>query len=148
MRTARHLVVVALAAILGCSGGSKPYKTAAVSGRVTLDGRPLAGARVTFQPVHDPQAGLMSGPEAHGVTDADGNYALTTVFDDTGATIGRNRVMISTRRLERPPHNPDGPLKEVASETVPNKYFTEKAPLYFDVPAGGTKAANFELTGK
>ena len=69
MSSARHLLVVGLAAILGCSGGSKPYKTAAVSGRVTLDGRPLPGARVTFQPVHNPQSGLLSGPEAHAVTD-------------------------------------------------------------------------------
>lgn len=143
----RHLLVV-LVTVIGCSDSTKPYKTAAVSGRVTLDGQPLAGARVMFQPEHTPQAGLLSGPEAHGATDATGNYSLTTVFKDKGATLGRNRVMISTRRQERPPNNPDGPVKETAPEKVPNKYFTEKAPLYFDVPAGGTSSANFDLTRK
>jgi hypothetical protein len=143
MRTTRYLLV--LAAALGCSG-SKPYKTAAVSGRVTLDGQPLAGARLTFTPERTAGEGLLSGPESHGETDADGRYSLMTVFKDRGATIGRNRVMITTRRLERPPDNPDGPLKEVAPEQVPGRYFTEKAPLYFDVPTGGTNSANFELT--
>jgi hypothetical protein len=147
MTTARYLLVVAAAA-LGCSGASKPYNTAAVSGRVTLDGKPLAGARVMFQPVHTLQSGLLSGPESHGETDANGNYSLTTVFKDRGATVGRNRVMISTRKQERPPDNPDGPIKEIAPEKVPNKYFTEKAPLYFDVPTGGSSSANFDLTSK
>jgi len=147
MRTVCQLLVLAVA-VCGCSGTSKPYKTGAVSGRVTLDGKPLAGARVMFQPVHNPEAGLISGPEGYGETDADGNYSLTTVFRDPGATLGRNRVMISTKKQERPPNNPDGPIREIAPERVPSKYFTDKAPLYFDVPAEGTNAANFELKSK
>jgi hypothetical protein len=133
---------------LGCGAGSKPYKTAAVSGRVTLDGKPLARARVTFLPVHDPKAGAVSGPEAHGETDADGRYELKTVFGDRGATMGSNRVMISTRKTEPRPDNPDAPHREVFPEKVPNKYFTEKAPLTYDVPAGGTTAADFQLTSR
>jgi hypothetical protein len=147
MRAARFLVVV-VAAVLGCRGSSKPYRTAAVSGRVTLDGAPLAGARVTFRPEHDPQSGLTSGPEAHGETDAGGRYSLTTVFKDRGATVGRNRVLISTRKQERPLNDPDGPVKEVAPERVPGKYFTDQAPLHFDVPARGTASADFTLTSK
>src|SRR6516165_11429599 len=99
MRSARCLVLVA--ALSGC-WSAKPYETAAVSGRVTLNGKPLAGARVTFQPQHDPRQGPLSGPESHGMTDSEGNYTLTTVFQDKGAAVGRHRVMISTRRLERP----------------------------------------------
>jgi hypothetical protein len=146
MQMARYLVVVAV--ILGCSD-SKPYKTAAVSGRVTLDGNPLANARVTFQPVHTANAGALSGPESSGVTDSNGNYSLTTVFKDKGATVGRSRVMITTLKMERPANDPEeGKFKMVAPEKVPNKYSTEKAPLYYDVPAGGTNSANFELTTK
>jgi hypothetical protein len=143
MRTTVYLLV--LAAALGCSG-SKPYKTAAVSGRVTLDDKPLAGARLTFTPEPTARDGLLSGPESHGETDADGRYSLTTVFKDKGATVGRNRVMITTRKLERPADNPDGPLREATPEQVPGRYFNEKAPLYFDVPAGGTNSANIDLT--
>src|SRR5438552_2640503 len=115
MRITHALIAAALIACLGC-GGSKPYNTASVSGRVTLDGQPLAGARLTFQPERGPNAGLLSGPEAHGETDADGNYSLKTVFDDRGATIGRNRVTISTRKLERPANNPDAPAKQISAE--------------------------------
>lgn len=148
MRTARHLLLIGVAALIGCSGSSKPYKTAPVSGRVTLDGKPLAAARVHFQVEHSPQAGLVSGPEAYGETDANGNYSLTTVFKDKGATVGRNRVMISTRKQERPAGDPDGPIREIAKERVPTKYFTEKAPLYFDVTAEGSTSANFDLLSK
>jgi hypothetical protein len=142
MRSVPYLLLVA--AVSGC-GSAKPYETAAVSGRVMLNGKPLAGARVTFQPQHDPRQGPLSGPESHGITDAEGNYTLTTVFQDKGAAVGRHRVMISTRRLERPANSPEGPLREVAPERVPNKYFSEKVPLYFEVPAKGTDAANFDL---
>src|ERR1043166_4178431 len=102
MQRARYLVLVA--AIVGCSD-SRPYKTAAVSGRVTLEGQPLAGAWVLFHPVHTAKDGPLSGPEAYGETDSDGKYSLTTVFKDKGATIGRNRVLISTGRLDATDEN-------------------------------------------
>jgi hypothetical protein len=132
---------------LGCTEG-KPYNTARVSGRVTLDGTPLARAWITFQPERGPNAGMLAGPEAHADTDADGRFSLTTVFKDTGATIGRNRVTITTLRFERPPNDDgrDRPAKKIADERVPKKYFTAKSWLYFDVPARGTTEANFELT--
>ena len=148
MKTAPYLLFVLALGAAGCSD-SRPYRTAPVSGRVTLDGQPLADAWVTFQPEHDPKAGILSGPEAHGTTDADGRYALTTVFKDRGATIGRNRVTITTLKMERSnPQDPESRLKRVAPEKVPGKYFTAKGWLYFDVPAEGTKSANFDLTSK
>jgi len=133
MRIARAFLVLVVGC-LGCSN-AKPYNTAAVTGRVTLDGQPLAGARLTFQPERGPNAGLLSGPEAHGETDENGYYTLRTVFDDRGGTIGRNRVTISTRKIERPANNPDAPAKQISAEKVPKKYFTAKDWLYFEVPA-------------
>jgi hypothetical protein len=147
MRTTPFLLFALVLGAAGCSD-SRPYRTAAASGRVTLDGQPLADARLTFQPEHDPQAGILNGPEAHGVTDADGNYSLTTVFKDQGATIGRNRVTISTRKTQPVSADPEAKQKQVAPEKVPPKYYTAKGWLYFDVPAEGTKAANFDLTSK
>ena len=132
---------------LGCSQSSKPYNTAPVSGIVKLDGQPIAAARVTFLPLVEGSASSQSGPEATGDTDASGRYSLKTVFGDTGATIGKNRVMITTRKFELDPTNPDR-SKEVAKERVPNRYFTDQSPLIFDVPPGGSKAADFELTTK
>ena len=142
-----RIAVLAILVICGCSNTSKPYTTAPVSGIVTLDGQPLAAAHVTFMPVANPQGGSQSGPEAAGDTDASGRYLLKTVFGDTGASVGKNRVMITTRKTELDPSNPDR-SKEVAKERVPMKYFTEQAPLYFDVPQAGSQAANFELMTK
>jgi hypothetical protein len=131
----------------GCSESSKPYKTAPVSGVIKLDGQPLAAARVTFLPVVERAAAMQSGPEAIGDTDSSGRYSLTTVFGDPGASLGKNRVMVSTRKTEVDPTDPDR-SKQVAKERVPSKYFTDQSPLFFDVPPAGSKAADFELTTK
>jgi hypothetical protein len=139
--------VLLMIAFSGCVDGAKPYKTAPVSGIVTLDGKPLGGAHVTFMPVPDAQGSILSGPEALGDTNDDGRYALKTVFGDEGASVGKNRVMVSTRKTELDPNNPDRSV-EIAKERVPGKYFTEQAPLVFDVPAGGSRSADFELTTK
>jgi hypothetical protein len=111
---------------------------------VRLDGQPLAGAHITFAPVQEPQGQRQSGPEAGGDTDDNGYYALKTVFGDPGASVGKNRVMISTRRTQADSANPDR-FVETARERVPTKYFSEQAPLFFDVPAAGTKSADFDL---
>jgi hypothetical protein len=133
--------------MMGCSGSSRPYDTAPVSGVITLDGQPLAGARVTFLPVHDARSGLESCPEAFGETDASGRYQLKTVFGDPGGSVGHNRVMVTTRKFEPDPANPER-VKEIATERVPSRYFTDKQPLTIDVPTAGTRTANFELTSK
>ena len=59
---------VALALAAGCGQGGPA--TAPVVGTVTLDGRPLAGALVLFQP--------SQGVPARGITDDDGGFSLTT----------------------------------------------------------------------
>jgi hypothetical protein len=132
--------------VFGCSESAKPYNTAPVSGVITLDGQPLPAAHVTFMPVHEAQGGRQSGPEASGDTDASGHYSLKTAFGDHGASVGKNRVMITTRKTELDPNNPDR-SKEVAKERVPGKYFTDEAPVFVDVPASGLKDANFHLGG-
>jgi len=93
------------------------------------------------------QTSRQSGPESTGDTDNSGHYSLKTVFGDTGASVGKNRVMITTRKTEPDAGNPDR-MKETAKEQVPGKYFTDQVPLFFEVSTGGTKAANFDLTSK
>ena len=144
----RAVVAVVVAPLLfGCGESSKPYKTAQVSGVIRLDDKPLAAAHVTFMPMQEAGASRESGPEASGETDAAGRYVLKTVFGDPGASVGKNRVMISTRKTELDLTNPDR-SKETAKERVPGKYFTDQAPLIFDVPPGGSKSADFELMTK
>jgi hypothetical protein len=132
---------------LGCAQSSKPYKTAPVSGVIKLDGQPLPAARVTFLPLVEVTASMQSGPESTADTDASGRYSLKTVFGDPGASLGKNRVMISTRKTELDPANPDR-SKEIAKERIPNRYFTDQSPLIYDVLPAGSKVADFELSSK
>ena len=143
---AREPMAILVALLLaGCSASSKPYQTAPVAGRITLDGKPLPDAHVTFMPVAEAQSRSQSGPEGNGDTADNGRYSLKTAFGDAGASVGKNRVMITTRKTELDPMNPDR-SKEVAKERVPAKYFSDQSPLFWDVSSSGTKTADFELT--
>jgi hypothetical protein len=71
--------------LVGC-GDAKPVK---VQGAVTLDGKPLAGAMVTFLPFNEKQ-----GRAAAGLTQADGSFRLTTGKIDDGALPGQYRVTV------------------------------------------------------
>src|SRR5262245_52624927 len=116
--TRRAALVVLLGLAAGCGGGS-PF--APVSGRVTLKGQPLAGARVAFQPADTGKLEL--APGSVGTTDEDGRYTLKVVSTAgrSGALVGRHHVVISKSNL------PAGPSKEETSgpgakELVPAKY--------------------------
>ena len=84
MKYAIPLVFTAL--LVGCSqeGG---FKLAKVSGTVTLDGQPVAGAGLEF--VAD------AGGVAYGRTDASGRYYMSFGNSRTGAIVGRNQVRIT-----------------------------------------------------
>jgi hypothetical protein len=83
---------LALAVLLvGCGGGN----FVAVTGTVTLDGKPLEGAGIMFQP----DAG---GIPATGTSDAEGRFTLTT-GNERGATIGIHSVAVS-KPIDNPAH--------------------------------------------
>lgn len=122
-----------LAAAAGCGAS-----TATVSGAVTLDGKPLEGATVSFTPASGDGGGV--GGSA-GKTDAQGRFTLRTVVaDKSGAAVGKHKVSISLYKED--PKNPDG---AGGKELVPAKY-NVKSDLTFDVPSGGTDKADFALT--
>ncbi len=79
--------VVLLLAALGCRRGDRP-PLGSVSGTVTFDGEPLAGAVVIFEP---------DGARAStGVTDERGYYELIYLRDIKGAVVGTHTVRIAT----------------------------------------------------
>jgi hypothetical protein len=84
------LLAGALAAALGCGGsGLKPVK---VEGVVTLDGKALPAATVTFVPTGD-------GRAASGRTDQDGSFRLTTFRTDDGAFPGEYKVTVTVQKM-------------------------------------------------
>jgi len=63
----------ALACIVGCGGSTSTVATVPVTGTVTLDGKPVEGAAVSFAPK------TKGCRAAFGRTDASGKFKLTTV---------------------------------------------------------------------
>ncbi len=71
--------------VAGCGAGGLQD----VTGKVTFDGKPVAGLEVRFEPV-DPTIGTT----AIGYTVADGTYRLHYPGDKTGAPAGEYKVSI------------------------------------------------------
>jgi hypothetical protein len=78
------LGVVALCAFAGC-GRSNLVK---VNGVVTLDGKPLSWATITFNPIG-------GGRPASGLSDENGNFELTTSSTNDGAAPGEYKVTVT-----------------------------------------------------
>jgi hypothetical protein len=137
---ARLLLGFAVVAALGCGRQFVP-----VSGKVTMDGEPLAGVLVSFQPVAK-EGTVEAGPGSQATTDAKGEFTLTASTGEKGAVVGKHRVIISRLHPEiggRDERAPRGgwPL----GDEVPSQYSSEST-LTFDVPPGGTTKADFPLT--
>ena len=134
------LVLVACLAT-GCT--PSPYEFAPVSGVVTLDGKPLDGARVTFMP--RPGAdGLVAGPDSAGETDAEGRFSLATSDGQPGAVTSTHRVRIKTQKYERVGESAED-FRLVSPERVPARY-NKGDTLTAEVPLEGRDDLVFELT--
>lgn len=136
----RIFAILCLLVFLGC--GRSAYQTAPVSGRVTLDGRPLGSAHVSFQPVA--AGNPNTGPGSFGRTDAEGRFRLETIgAHKDGAVVGKHIVRIS-------PYQPEQDLKDdevrPRDKTLPPQ--ADDGSLRCDVPPGGTDHADFALTSK
>ena len=125
---------------LGCGSG----KFAPVSGTVTMNGKPLAGALVIFSPIAK-EGSIDAGPGSSGKTNDKGEYTLTSDTGRTGALVGKHRVSISlmnqgTGESESDDRRRPGQLVN----QVPVKY-NGKTELTYKVPAGGTDKADVPL---
>ncbi len=120
--------------LCGCGESADHPDLGRVTGVVTLDGAPLPGAVVGFQPVQ--------GRPSSGLTDNEGRYTLLYTADAQGAIIGTHTVSISTERYA---DQPDG-SSQLVPEKIPAKY-NKKTTLTQEVKAGSNQF-NFELTSK
>jgi hypothetical protein len=113
---------------------------AEVTGVVTLDGKPLRGAVVTYHPVVDGPEGL---PYSQGTTDETGRYALQTPEGKPGAVVGKCRAIVNwpmpERRDDKGPPPPPGPL-------IPIQYtVVMETPLIVEVKEGGPQTIDLPL---
>ncbi len=133
-----------LALVLGGCDAS-PFDVAPVSGRVTLDGEPLANAKIAFSPMMQSDSPVV-GPGSIGKTDEQGRYTLETFHGDTGAVVGSHAVQMST--IEFGEVDEDTERAEVIRPNlVPDKYRATGA-LTYEVPFGGSSTADFNLTSE
>ena len=119
------LAVLGVLLLAGCSRGDRP-SLGLVSGTVTLDGKPLAGARVIFEPVEGGRASTAS-------TDNEGRYELIYIRTDKGAKVGPHNVRIFA-----------GNSEQGRAEVVPARYNLQTT-LRVEVKPGENER-NFELT--
>jgi hypothetical protein len=130
---ARWIRLSVLAALLfvslscGCRHGTRP-DLGLVHGRVTLDGKPLADAVVSFTPDG-------RGRNSTALTDSEGAYSLNYIRDIQGAAVGWHTVRITT-----------GDIRTRKPELVPGQY-NVKSQLRRQV-AAGDNAIDFPLVSK
>ena len=119
---------LAICLIAGCSQSTAP-QLIAVSGVVSLDGKPLPNATVMFQPE--------SGRPSLATTDHSGRYQLLYTRSVPGAIPGKHIVNIRTRAE-------DESGREVTKEFLPPRYH-DQTELTADV-SKENKVINFDLT--
>ena len=139
------IVVCAVVAMTGCNRSQ--FKLVPVSGVVTMDGQPLEGAVVSFQPIAT--EGDNSGPGSSGRTDASGKFSLATQAKEPepGAVVAQHKVRISMGGGDTPPPDDSDEDVEPVFEGIPMRY-NLKSELKFVVPADGSDQANFDLKSR
>lgn len=107
LKYCRTVVAAVLLLVFGCNKGGP--QVAPVHGHVTLDGKPLANADITFQPVGSERPSTAR-------TDPEGKYQLMYKRGESGALVGQHRVRISVSHEVVP--NPPIIAKQFDTETT------------------------------
>jgi hypothetical protein len=114
-----------------CGCAKNPYVP--VSGKVTMNGLPLADVEARFQPTGGTLKKPNVGRGSNGLTDSEGHFKLYIDANHPGAVPGKHTVSITV---------PWSRASEARS--IPPRYNTSST-LSFEVPPDGTDAANFDL---
>ncbi len=128
-----------LLALCGCGASDAP-ELLPVEGTVTLDGQPLPGAWVIFEP-HEPGQTTFS---SSATTDAAGHYVLRYNARRHGAVPGQYRVRIGTEQPER--DGPDGKVLPAVPERLPARYHRDTELVVEVSPENQT--LDFALSGQ
>jgi hypothetical protein len=162
MDSVRFATITAVVAALGLAGcgnvgvGPKPKPVFKVSGKITLNGAPVANAMVSFSPKAENQ------PAATGRTGIDGKYTLTTYDANDGAAAGDYIVLVTKTIVSTtaapPAHDPNNPNPGASMHSaggaqagqgetaLPEKYSrVDQSDLTATVKAATNDEINFDL---
>ncbi len=135
----RSLLMCALvAAFIGCGESNPPTEN--VTGVVTLDGKPVEGATITFT-ADDPE-----GEPATGKSGVDGKYTLTTFTSGDGAMAGSYKITVKKFPEVEGSDAPTAPAKEMSQDDEYAAF--EQGYTADDAAKKGTKAAKNMLPAK
>lgn len=108
-------LAILLAACLVCDVGCGRRPTLVpVSGRVTLNGKPLEFGSVMIQPT--------AGPAARGTIRPDGGFTVGTFAPGDGAIVGPATVRVACYEQQRPGAPPPQGELALGKSLVPEKY--------------------------
>lgn len=138
--------------LAGCGGGGGVEGVVSAGGTVTLDGKPVSGATVSFAP--DGAAGR----HATGLSDENGKFQLTTLVPGDGAVPGRYKISVSkvTVTVDNKPTSQEEGMRQIkerlqkggeaailapagkSKDELPTKYSkTESSGLFAEIQASG-----------
>lgn len=147
---------IVLALLVGCGGSG--LGTVPVSGKITVDGQPMEGVMVVYNPGD-------GGRAASGRTDAQGMYKLTTEIKDDGALPGSYKIAVSKHEnaaddvpTNVDPNDPasldavyskvDARKKQVSTNYVADMYENHMGSgLSAEVKASGENKFDFDVKG-
>lgn len=131
------LVLVVIGVLVSASGCGESVPAgpprATIRGKITLDGKPIAGGEIRFRPA--------KGAEIVSKISAEGNYNIDVVVD--GPVVGQNKVFIEWYRDSGKKDSEDHMIPEAA---IPAKYNSETT-LSVEIKAGANEQ-NFDLQSK
>lgn len=136
MNILRLTILLAALVQLGCGGVSDMPEVGTVSGKLTLDGKPVENATIMFHPIED-------GRSSTATSDADGNYELEYMPGTPGAKIGQHEVVVTTFVEESGTDEGDEKVPG-REEIIPEKY-QPQSELKVEVKAGDN-TINLDLT--
>jgi hypothetical protein len=128
-RLSRCILFVAVAALAALPAGCGQTKLVPVSGRVTIDNKPLTTGYVTYKP--DKSKGNTFTGEPTGKIESNGDYTLTT-NGKPGAPVGWYKVIVPANA----PFDVEDPSKAKPKWLVNPRFVTESTtPLEKEVVA-------------
>jgi len=144
--TTLALILAVLIGVSGCGMAGGGGKLVPVTGTVTIDGKPLAGASVTFMGL-----GATPGLGGVGTTDDFGKFEMSHFRAGKGVDPGEYKVIISKRVMSNGSPIPVGTLSiaDLATrDLVPPRFSDYNATVLTTFVKEGAEPITFSLTSR